>query len=309
MTAPPRSGGISPARLVEGALFALLLIPLARWAPPLSRLLRPLFVRVTWVALPRRRASLRRLGRRVLGPQASAQSLDAHGREVLSNIQSFIADVATIDRRSVAELAARVDRIEGLEHLEPRLAERRGVILASAHLGCFESAVATLRAVSDVPIHIAYSRDALRAFERTRARARRHLNIVEQPIEAGVATWMALRDALEQGAVVAILADRVLAAQSAIIECFLGAPARLPNGPLRLAALAQAPIVPTFVIPQQRGGMVLRCEPPIWVDRDHRVQDGPHPAQRQLVAAMERAILAAPAHWLTVDGPWLDETS
>jgi len=293
--------------LIEGALFALLLIPLARHAPALSRGLRPLFVWITWLALPARRRGLRRTARIVLGPSATSRVLDRHGRRVLANIQAFVADVATIDRRSVIELAASIDRMEGLENLLPLIQARRAVILAGAHLGSFESSIAALRAISAVPVHVVFSRDALRAFDRVRSRAREHLGIVEQPVERGVETWLALREALARGEVVAILADRLLPGQRGITVPLFDEPAMLPAGPLRLAALTGAPIVPTFAIPNDVSGATLRFDAAITIACDDRAIDADHPAQRLLTQAIERAIRAAPEHWLMVTGPWVDD--
>lgn len=289
-------------RAVEGALFLLLFIPLARHAPWLSRRLRPLFVWITWLALPSRRRALRRTARIVLGPAPGERELNRHGRRVMTNLQAFIADVATIDRRSVRELAARTPRYEGIERVLPLLDERRAMILAGAHLGSFESSMAVLRSKSDVPVHVVYSRDSLRAFDRIRARARRHLGIVEQTVERGVETWLALREALESGEVVAILADRVLPGQRGAVMPLFGVPARLPTGPVRLAAITGAPIVPTFSIPGADGLQTLRFEPPIYVDGG---DDGAEArAQRALIDAIERAVRTAPEHWLVVDAPW-----
>lgn len=294
-------------KAIESALFALLLIPLARHTPWLSRAIRPLFVWATWLALPGRRRSLRRTARIVLAPEATAHDCDRHGRRVLSNIQAFIADVATIDRRSVEEMAAPIDRMEGLEHLMRLLDARSPVILAGAHIGSFESSVAALRTVSRVPVHVVFSRDALRAFDRVRSRAREHLGIIEQPVERGLETWIALREALARGEVVAILADRVVPGQRGVVVPLLGFPAELPTGPLRLAAATAAPIVPTFALPRADGRTTLRFEPAIRVPDDGGTNDPDHPALRTLVRSIECAIRTAPEHWLVVDGPWIHD--
>lgn len=296
-------------KMVEGALFACLLIPLARHAPRLSRTLRPCFVWATWMTLAARRDSLRRTARIVLGPAATARELDQHGRRVLTHIQDFIADVATIDRRSVAEIAAPIDHMEGLEHLMRLVKAGAPAILAGAHLGSFESSVAALRAVSDVPIHVLFSRDALRSFDRVRSRARQHLGIIEQPVERGVETWLSMREALGRGELVAILADRLIPGQRGVIVPLFDVPAELPAGAVRLAAATGAPIVPTFVLPRPDGRSTLRFEAPLSVPADACAGDTHLPTHRALAQAIERAIRAAPDHWLVVSGPWVDGTA
>jgi len=294
------------AKAIEGLLFRWLFIPLARHAPWASRRLRPLFASITWRLLPNRRRTLRETARVLLGSRPSPREIDSHGRRVLLHLQDFIADVATIDRRPIEALASRVKRFDGLDHLLAALRSGRGAILASAHLGSFESAVAALRRASSVPVHVLFARDRIRAFDRARTLARRHLGVVEHPVEGGVDAWLALRDALARGELVAILADRVMPGQRGATISFFERASALPAGPVRLAAISGAPIVPTFMIPGSDGASTLRFEAPIEVDDATRAIDDSHPGQRALVRAMERAIRAAPDQWLVVEGPWID---
>ncbi|MBX3356571.1 MAG: lysophospholipid acyltransferase family protein [Phycisphaeraceae bacterium] len=300
--AAPRRSMVATS--LENALFALLLIPMARWTPGLSRLVRPLLARFTWMLMAGRRRSLRRTGRILFGPRASPEALDRFGRRVLENIQSFIADVASIDRCTVAEVGARVVHFENLDRFMSVVSERRGAILVSAHLGSFESAVAAMRRVCDTPVHVLFARDHITAFDRVRSRARRHLGIVEHPVGDGVQSWLELHDALKRGELVTILADRTMPGQRGTATRFFGQSAELPLGPLRLAAASGAPLLPTFALPTLDGQWTLRFEPLIEVEPDGRTLDGEHPAQRRMVEAMERAIQEAPEHWLVVAGPW-----
>ncbi|MBM4114030.1 MAG: hypothetical protein FJ253_11800, partial [Phycisphaerae bacterium] len=177
-----RGGARVIAKAIEGLLFRWLFIPLARHAPWASRRLRPLFASITWRLLPNRRRTLRETARVLLGSRPSPREIDSHGRRVLLHLQDFIADVATIDRRPIEALASRVKRFDGLDHLLAALRSGRGAILASAHLGSFESAVAALRRASSVPVHVLFARDRIRAFDRARTLARRHLGVVEHPV-------------------------------------------------------------------------------------------------------------------------------
>jgi predicted LPLAT superfamily acyltransferase len=52
-----------------------------------------------------------------------------------------------------------------------------------------------------------------------------------------------IRDCLDQGGFVGMLADRTLASDSTIRLPFLGAPAAFPTGPARLAGLLRPPVV------------------------------------------------------------------
>ena len=55
-----------------------------------------------------------------------------------------------------------------------------------------------------------------------------------------------IRDCLEQGGFVGMLADRTLRTDTPVRLEFLGAPAAFPTGPLRLAALLRPQVVLMF---------------------------------------------------------------
>jgi predicted LPLAT superfamily acyltransferase len=176
----------------------------------------------------------------------------ARTAEVYRHIHTFACNVH--DR--VLLLAGRLDafefEVENEAHIWDALAEhRRGCLLLGSHLGSFE----VLRAVAArQDVH------AVRILMETENAAR--IQSVLHRIHPSAADWiiqlgapttlLQVRESLERNEVVGILADRVWREDRTMSVPFLGAPAKFPLGPFRLAHALRAPAV--FGVGLFRGG-------------------------------------------------------
>jgi KDO2-lipid IV(A) lauroyltransferase len=136
--------------------------------------------------------------------------------------------------------------VSGESHLGDALADERGVLLVTAHTGGCESAGALLSRNLGAPVTIVEraERDAGARAIQDDARRRQGLRVVhvgEDPLSA-----LPLIGHLREGGVVALQMDRVPAGVRARSVTMFGESARVPEGPLRLAALTGAPVVPVF---------------------------------------------------------------
>lgn len=179
-------------------------------------------------------------------------------------------DARRVVRRSYAELGALLGEALGMldpatplaplplapgarECLEGAIAEGRGVVFASAHLGPWERVAATL-AGAGYPITVVARApyDPRLAGIYDRLRAKRGVRAVYRGDDgAGIALVRVLR----KGGVLAIPMD--LASRVASVEVpFLGAPARTAVGPARLALRTRAAVVVGTVAPGS-GGLAI----------------------------------------------------
>ena len=165
--------------------------------------------------------------------------------------------------------------IRGLDVLKDRLARGKGCILLGSHLGSFEIVRAIGLAQRDLEIkvlmhqqHIPMMRDVLR-----------HLNPVvsDSVIQAGSPnTMLQVKECLDRGGVVGILADRLLTQDQATSCKFFGKAARFPAGTMWLASVLQVPVILFFGL--YRGGnrydvhFELFAEA-LAIDRRHRDQE------------------------------------
>jgi len=135
--------------------------------------------------------------------------------------------------------------IYGEEIVKEILAHGSGCLLLGAHLGSFEVLRLVGRTQPDLSVSLAMYEDTGRKIGAALNAINPHL----APKIIGLGTpgaMMQIRDCLEQGGFVGMLADRTLRTDTPIMQEFLGAQAGFPIGPIRLAALLRPPVVLMF---------------------------------------------------------------
>ena len=207
------------------------------------RVARPLLWPITGYFLlkraPERRASAAYLAR-VLGRPATL-------RERARHLHTFASTI--LDR--VFLLAGDLDRfavtVSGLDALHRLLDQRRGVLLFGSHLGSFDvlRVLATKR--PDYVIRVVLDKGQSPSLMKL-------LDALNPEIAAGVidaaqdgpSVAMAMKSALDEGALVAMLVDRARPDEPALAAPFLGDPARFPTTPWLAAAALKVPVALGF---------------------------------------------------------------
>lgn len=192
-----------------------------------------------------RRASRAYLGR-VLGRRARL-------RDVARHIHTFAATI--LDR--VFLLGGRMDlfdiRTEGTSELLARLDEGRGVLLFGSHLGSFDALRALGRQRPDLKLRVLLDRGHNAAI--TELLAELDPGLAAGIIDAGQggpAVVLAIQQALQEGAMVALLVDRARPGETALAAPLLGTPAPFPTAPWLIASVLKAPVMLAFGL--YRGG-------------------------------------------------------
>ena len=141
--------------------------------------------------------------------------------------------------------------VHGADIVRDILARGEGCLLLGAHHGSFEVLRLVGRNQPDLRVSLAM-------YEETGRKIGAALNAINPhlaPTIIGLGTTGAMiqiRDCLEQGGFVGMLADRTLRSDTPVRLPFLGAPAAFPSGPLRLAALLRPNVV--LMVGLFRGG-------------------------------------------------------
>jgi len=232
-----------------------------------------------------RRASRAYLGR-ALGRRAGLADLYRH-------FYSFAATV--LDR--VYLLNERFDLFD----LEVRGAPAAGpVLLLGAHLGSFEALRAPGRRATGGRLAIVMYEDNARMLNE--ALAAISPSATQDVIALGrIDSMLRVRDWLADGGVVGVLGDRGLHDEDAQAVPFLGAPARFPLGPLRMAAMLRCRVV--FMAGLYLGGnrYALDFEP---IADFSSAPPAPQAALASYVACLERHCRAAPYNWFNFYDFW-----
>lgn len=141
-----------------------------------------------------------------------------------------------------------------LQHrLQAIVAEGKGLILVSAHVGCWQVALSGLDFLSGSVNMVMYrdegdhDRDVF-----AHAGRERPYRVIDPAGAFGGA--IEIVDRLTHGEVVCVMGDRLMhAGAPAVAVPFLGAPARFPTGVYRLAAVAGAPLLVLLSHKTERG--------------------------------------------------------
>lgn len=196
-----------------------------------------------------------------------------------------------IDRRTVS----RWIRYEGFEHFEEALRRGKGVLFATAHLGCWELS-AFSHALMASPMHV-----VVRSLDNPLLddwiESRRSLS-GNRIIGRGEYARSILR-ALHKNEAVGILIDQNVAADEGVFVDFFGVPACAGSAFARFAAHSGATVIPGFALwePRERR-FVLKFYPPVPVTGD-MVAD-----TQALYRQLESVILQYPDQWLWIHRRW-----
>lgn len=252
----------------------------------------PFFGLAVAAALPRQRRLVRDNLRRALGRRPPLrEAIDVAA--VFANYASSLTDafIAGSDRG-----AALTVRCHDEERITDALAEGSGIILATAHTGGWQVAGLSLQSLHDTEMIIVMRRERdARAQELTDAvRARAGVRIAhmgDDPLGA-----LPLLTHLRKGGVVAMQMDRLPQGMRGRKSELFGAPFFVPEGPLRLAALSGAPILPVFT--RRLGYMEydVHVAPPVRLPRRPSSADL-DVAARAVLHAMEDFVRENPTQW------------
>lgn len=194
---------------------------------------------------PERRASLAYL-RRVLPVRPNLLHVARH-------IHTFASTI--LDR--VFLLNGQLDRfeftVEGISGLEAQLDRGKGVLVLGSHLGSFEVLRAIAAQRPDVRVRVLLDKAHNLAMQQLLDALNPQLarDIIDAG-QHGSAIVLAMKEALDEGSLVAMLADRAVSNESTVTAEFLGAPVRFPAAPWLIAGVLHVPVTLAFGL--YRGG-------------------------------------------------------
>ena len=250
------------------------------------------------VFAPRARRASRAFLDRALGRRAGAA-------DVLRNFHAF---AATLHDR-IYLLAGRIEdldiAVDGAAPLEAILARGRGCILLGSHLGSFEALRALGRHVTHHPVNIVMHEGVTRNTDAV-------LDSLAPELKARVIapgrpeTMLRIKECLDRGEIVGILGDRPFGSEKTSLCPFLGAAARFPHGPFRLALTLEAPVVLFFGLYQ--GGNRYRIFLEVLADRPAAAREERTDAAARWVERyaqrLEHYARVAPCNWFNFYDFW-----
>jgi predicted LPLAT superfamily acyltransferase len=229
-----------------------------------------------------------------------------HGtRAVLAHCRRFAN--CTLDRLfwSLGETKRFEVTSTGSEHLIALAKQRRGALLVGAHLGSFE-AMRGMATRGALPLNIVgYFKNA-RLINSVLEKLNPGTKTRVLAIEPGVDFVLRLKERIEAGELVALLADRVGLGDRVVDAQLFGERVSLPSGPYWLAATLGCPVYLTFGLYREPNRYELYCEPfaeRVELPRGAREEGARGYAQR-FATRLEHHCRLAPDNWFNFYDFW-----
>ena len=223
-------------------------------------------------------------------------------RLVFSTFRKFShhwCDEMLLMRLSGEKLQAMIGRRSSSEVLDRALAAGSGAIFVSPHLGCWELGGLSL-ADTGYRINMLTFREPDEKVNELREAFRQERGIgfiyVDRDDSSPLAIIEAV-NALRRNEVLAILGDRDGSSHTILMD-FFGRPTNIPVGAAYLSLASGAPVIPVFVLMEEKGRYATILEEPIFFSGGH----GEHGSairsgMERLLAVFERYIRAYPDQW------------
>ncbi len=232
--------------------------------------------------------------------------------DVARHIHTFACTI--LDR--VFMLAGRLNlfdiHTEGTEHLLATLDEGQGVLVFGSHLGSFDALRALSRLRPDLKLRVLMDRSHNAAI--TELLAELDPALAAGIIDAGQdgpTVALAIQQALQEGAMVSLLVDRIRPGEMAVHAPLLGETAAFPATPWLLAGVLKAPVMLAFGLYRGGNRYDLLFEPfqsLVEIPRATRAATLSALVHRY-VGRLEHHLRAAPYNWFNFYDFWHQQAS
>jgi KDO2-lipid IV(A) lauroyltransferase len=241
--------------------------------------------------------------RRVLGPGGSERAARRAARQSFRNYCKTLADFIRFPYMQPEEMQRRVAGARGLEAVDRALAQGKGVLAITAHVGNWDFAGAFMGR-RGVPMYALADRFEPPQLDEWVIETRRRNGVEVIPMEA--AAMRTIFSALKRNELVILLADRPMPDDGVPVQ-FFGETAWLPSGPAAIALKTGAPIVFGYCLRQKGdikfGGAVelLDSYKPLLTGNK---QTDTEIITQALATAFEGLIRRAPSQWYMFRPMW-----
>jgi lauroyl/myristoyl acyltransferase len=216
--------------------------------------------------------------------------------DVASTFATYASCLAEVLGGAAAGGKAPEAAIDGDHHVRAALADKRGVVFATAHTAGWEVVGPVLRKRRGLPVLIAEAAEHDPAARAIQDEARREQGLLVAHVGDDPFAGLPLLRHLREGGIVAMQIDRVVSGQRARKVTLFGEKERIPEGPLRLASLTGAPILPVFTAREGYRRYKVVASAPIRIARAPSEQELDRAAQ-EMADALATFVRAHPTQW------------
>ena len=218
-------------------------------------------------------------------------------RRTFIRYAKYLVDYTRMDLLRKKDVPRLVWRFDGWEHIDRAVAEGKGALILSAHLGNWEMGGIFL-ALLGYPLTVITAPDAEARLHSYRVNLRHEQKINVITLDDTFSSSLAVLRSLQANQLVALLGDRDLFGKG-ISVTFFGRRVSFPIGPALLASLSEAPLIPTFVLMNENDQYLCLSRDPIRIQKTRDRDDDLAVNTQRIAAVMEEVIRAHPDQWYT----------
>ena len=180
--------------------------------------------------------------------------------------------------------------------------QEKGALFAGSHIGNFELLAAAFQnKLKKINVIIYGGESELLSKQRSSTFSKNEVNLI--PVTEDMSHLFAIKTALDNGEVVAILCDRLFGSPKKKTLDFLGHPADFPMGPFRLAAQLDVPVL--YVAVMKEKGFRYTCRTTLL---NAGPDDSPNQKcdnlMKQYVSQLENVLQQYPEQWFNLFDFW-----
>ena len=228
---------------------------------------------------------------------------NADVREVFRNFAMYLVDFFRFERLTPDRIGDWVE-IEGLEKMRRALAQGKGAIGVTAHLGNYELAAAVLSLLG-LPVHGVVMTHQNPRVDRFFTRQRERVGVTGIPIQkigrkAFLETALSV---LRRNQILGFVADRDFFDHGLELPWF-GRSVKVPTGPAAFSLRTGAPIVPSFLVRKPDGRYRFILHPPINAPQGLAREEAVRRTTLACLDSMARVIRRYPTQWYMFQEFW-----
>lgn len=182
------------------------------------------------------------------------------------------------------------------------LRQEKGVLIAGSHIGNFELLGSSFQHHEKTINVIIYGGESEQlSQQRNTVFGGNQVNLI--PVADDMSHLFTIKNALDNGEVVAILCDRLFGSPKKKTVDFLGHPADFPIGPFRLAAQMEIPVLSVFVMKEKRLHYTCRATL-LTVEENTTLNQKCDSLVEQYVHSIEETLHQYPHQWFNLFDFW-----
>jgi len=233
-----------------------------------------------------------------LGKNHSVKSLKSIARSSFSHFGEVMLDLIKFSTLKEHK-KSRLIEVEGAEHIQNALQEKKGALLFSAHFGNWEIAPYFVSRLGNLKVMARPLDNVFLEKELLQMR----LDLGEEVIYKQKAAREVLR-ALNENSMVAILIDQNVLESEAVFVDFFGKAAATTPGLATFHLRTQAPIIPVFSTPTSAHTFHIKILPPVKVSLSGIHKQDVLKITQICTKIIENQIRDNPKYWLWFHNRW-----